>query len=198
MPTETKVSSNLTELAASCRMVAGFWLNEVDQQTLALLRTPHVREAWIGSGGLMPDDGSISAETLNRLAADYCQLLIGPKEHLPPVQSVWSDHVFQSKAAASSRRFYQLYADYQRPRSIDDHLGCQLHFAGFLLDQVNHDETAIEVLAAFEREHLGWAEPLLDRVTQKADTDFYRGLAVVTGRLIKELSCHAEHSPNNK
>ena len=31
-------------------------------------------------------------------------------------------------------------------------------------------------------------QPLLDRVAQKAETDFYRGLAVVTQQLIKELA----------
>jgi len=127
-------------------------------------------------------------EMLDRLAADYCQLLIGPKKHLPPVQSVWADHKFQSVAASSAVRFYELYADYHSPGTIPDHLGCQLHFAAFLLDQICHEDTAEQVLAQFRQEHLGWAEQLLQRVTVKADTDFYRGLAVTTTQLIKELS----------
>lgn len=188
MSTETKYSADQAELAATCRLVAGFWLNEVDQKTLELLRSQQVSEAWIELGGLVPEDASSSAETVDQLAADYCQLLIGPKQHLPPVQSVWSDHVFQSKAASSTRKFYELYSGFERPGTIDDHLGCQLYFVGFLLDETNQDETASQVLEQFQREHLGWAEQLLDRVAQKAGTDFYRGLAVITGQLIKELS----------
>ena len=192
MATDTQHDSDQTELATTCRLVAGFWLNEVDQNRLELLRDLQVQSAWSELGGSVPAEETQSAETLDRLAADYCQLLIGPKKHLPPVQSVWSDHTFQAKAASSTGRFYELYAGYQPPGTIFDHLGCQLHFAAFLLDQVSHGQdhgqVASQVLAQFQREHLTWAEQLLDRVTQKADTEFYRGLAIVTGKLIKELS----------
>lgn len=188
MSTETKQTSDRAELAATCRLVAGFWLHEVDQNTLQLLADDRVRAAWIELGGCLPEDGSSSSETLDQLAADYCQLLIGPKKHLPPVQSVWSDHVFQSKSASATHKFYDLCADFERPGTIDDHLGCQLHFAGFLLEQAHHDAAAEQVLVQFQREHLSWAEQLLDRVAQKAETDFYRGLAVVTRQLIKELA----------
>jgi TorA maturation chaperone TorD len=131
-------------------------------------------------------------ETIDRLAADYCQLLIGPKKHLPPVQSVWADHTFQSKAASSMGRYFELYADYLPPGTIHDHLGCQLDFVAFLLDEASrgedHSQSAMQVLKQFQQEHLQWAQQLIDRVAQKADTDFYRGLAVVTDKLIKELS----------
>ena len=188
MSAETKQISNQTELAATCRLVAGFWLNEVDHATLELMKNPQVRQAWTELGGSVLDDGGNSSELLDALAADYCQVLIGPKKHLPPVQSVWSDHVFQSDAASSTKHFYELYADYRPPGTIVDHLGCQLHFAGFLLDQASDDQTATRVLGKFQQSHLAWALQLLDRVAQKAETDFYRGLAGVTERLIKELA----------
>jgi len=188
MSAEIKQISNQTELAATCRLVARFWLKEVDQATLELLKNTQVRQAWTELGGIVPDDGGKSSELLDALAADYCQVLIGPKKHLPPVQSVWSDHVFQSNAATSTKHFYELYADYRPPGTIDDHLGCQLHFVGFLLDQASDDQTATQVLAKFQQSHLVWALPLIDRVAQKAETDFYRGLADVTRRLIKELA----------
>ena len=188
MSTETKQTSDRAELAATCRLVAGFWLHEVDQNALQLFADDRVQAAWIDLGGSLPASEPNSAATLDELAADYCQLLIGPKQHLPPVQSVWTDHVFQSKAASATHKFYELCSDFERPGTIDDHLGCQLHFAGFLLEQADHDEAAEQVLVQFQREHLSWASPLVDRVAQKAETDFYRGLAVVTQQLIKELA----------
>ena len=189
---DTKRTSDRTEFATTCRLVAGFWLNEVDRNSLKLLQNPQVQPAWAELGGSVPGEDAASEEVIDQLAADYCQLLIGPKQHLPPVQSVWSDHTFQSTAASSTSRFYDLYVDYTPPGTIVDHVGCQLHFAAFLLDQASlgddHAEAATQVLAQFQREHLEWVPKLLDRVVQKADTDFYRGLAVVTGKLIKELS----------
>lgn len=192
MITEIKHPSDQMELAATVRLVAGFWLNEIDQNGLQLFQDSGVEQAWAKLGGGLFDAGVDATETLDRLAADYCQLLIGPKKHLPPVQSVWADHTFQSKAASATGKFYELYSDYDAPGTIHDHVGCQLHFAAFLLDEASrgeeHSQSAMQVLAQFQQEHLQWAQQLIDRVAQKADTDFYRGLAVVTDKLIKELS----------
>lgn len=192
MATETEHLSHQTELAATVRLVAGFWLNEMDQNGLQLFQDPGIKRAWIELGGSVLDGEADPSETLDRLAADYCQLLIGPKNHLPPVQSVWVDHIFQSRATSSTDRYYALYADYLPPGTLHDHLGCQLHFVAFLLDEASRSgestKSAMQVLAQFQEEHLQWSQQLLDRVVQKADTDFYRGLAVVTGQLIKELA----------
>jgi TorA maturation chaperone TorD len=188
MPTQAKQFSDQTQLAATCRLIASFWLQEVDVAKLELLQDSQVRKAWIELGGVTLDDRSEPAATLDRLAADYCQLLIGPKKHLPPVQSVWADHNFQSVAASSTVRFYELFADYRSPGTIPDHLGCQLDFAAFLLDRVAHEQAAEQVLAQFWAEHLSWAGRLLHQVTVKADTEFYRSLATMTEQLIKELS----------
>ena len=187
MASDTKPTTNHEELAATIKLVAGLWLREVDDSTLELLNDQRVVEAWASLGGSIPSGGTSSSETIDQLAADYCQLLIGPKKHLPPVQSVWADQVFQSQAASSTHRFYDLYADYAPPGSIDDHLGCQLHFAGFLLAEAGDPETTTDVLMRFHAKHLTWATRLLMRVSEKSETDFYRGLASVTRRLIDDL-----------
>jgi TorA maturation chaperone TorD len=188
MALKNETFSDSAMLATVCRLVGGLWLNELDRETLRLLMSAEVKSAWLELGGSAPPDDPDISNVLNRLAADYCQLLIGPKGHLPPVQSVWSDQAFQSAAASSVVRFYELYRDYQSPGSLKDHLGSQLDFAGFLIERADHDSNAAVVLAKFHEEHLVWSEPLLARVNHKAGTAFYRGLASVTGQLIKELT----------
>ena len=123
-------------------------------------------------------------EDLERLQIDYCQLLIGPKGHLSPVESVWASDQFQSKSVDAMQSFFDLLSDYQPPDGFHDHIGVQLDFAGHLLqaaDRAAQDsDRADDLVNIFVRKRLAWTTPLLQKVKQQAQTTFYRQLAEAT------------------
>jgi TorA maturation chaperone TorD len=123
---------------------------------------------------------------IEQLAAEYCRLLVGPKGHVSPVESVWADNQFQSKTAASMRRFFELIPDYVPESNLSDHLGVQLDFLGDLIDRTEAGASD-EITKHFVAVHLNWVPGFLDRVEQRDDSKFYSGLASVTRGLIQML-----------
>ena len=130
--------------------------------------------------------GQNSDADLERLQIDYCQLLIGPKGHISPVESVWIADQFQSKSVDVMQSFFDLLPDYQPPDGFHDHIGVQLDFAGHLLqaaDRIESDfDEADELVSVFVQRRLVWTQPLLQQVKQRARTTFYRQLADATER----------------
>jgi len=126
---------------------------------------------------------------LERLQIDYCQLLIGPKGHLSPVESVWVADQFQSQTVDAMKSFFELLPDYQPPDRFHDHIGVQLDFAGHLLqaaDKAGKDsDQADDLVRVFTQQRLAWTAPLLEKVERQAKSLFYRQLADATKRWLR-------------
>ena len=150
------------------------WLNEMTAQSLAALNEPDVASCLDAIGWQVPTP---TPEVVESLAIDYCQLLIGPRGQLSPVESVWASQQFQGASASSMKSFFELLPGYQSPSSLSDHIGVQLDFASHLLLAAEGDAEPVQLFVA---QRLDWAEQLLKGVHGKAETDFYRGLAVAT------------------
>ena len=165
---------NVERLAHVGILLGQCWLNEMTAQSLASLNEPDVASCLDAIGWQVPEP---TPEVVESLAIDYCQLLIGPRGQLSPVESVWASQQFQGSSASSMKSFFELLPGYQSPSSLSDHIGVQLDFAGHLLMAVEADVEPVQLFAA---QRLAWAEPLLMGVHGKAETEFYRGLAVAT------------------
>ncbi len=129
----------------------------------------------------MPSE--ISQRAVEELAIDFCQLLIGPKDHLPPVQSVWTDGQFQSETASSVSRFLELLPEFRPRGNILDHLGVQLHFMAVLFEMAAvapNPDPYTDIAQRFFEKHLTWTHEFLNQVMQRATTNFYGGLAQIT------------------
>lgn len=174
-----------TQLSASVKLVARMWLDEPDAALLATLAKHDIRDHYESLGGVVPD--RFTPDTINELACDYCRLLVGPRDHLPPVQSIWQRQQFQSEAATSTQTFFELLPDYRPPSSIPDHLGNQLDFVAELFASESDGEAVGEIIQAFGQKHLTWCIPLLKGVPARAETGFYRGVAAVTSQLVREI-----------
>ncbi len=137
----------------------------------------------------------IDAATVEELAVDYCQLLIGPKNHIPPVQSIWSEQRFQGNAAASMIRFFELLPEYVPPigtldgvaanNGMLDHFGVQIDFLGNLLvsgqvEAADQDNLTSQLVKQYFAEHLQWSLPVIRKIQNQAETEFYRGMAKIT------------------
>jgi len=164
-------------------LLGRLWLHEVDQATLTAMNDPSFRGGYESLGGFVPQQ--FDHQSIEDLAVAYCELLIGPKGHVSPVQSVWVDDQLKSETSASMNRFFELFSDYEAPSNLSDHIGVQLDFAGLLLQ--SDSEAVEEVVVAFARTHLRWTEEFLDRVEAKTDSEFYQGLARVSRALIESV-----------
>ena len=154
MPPKSLLKSTVLEFLGQ------LWLREVDAATLHKLNQPGVRTAFEELGGAVPAE--IDGATVERLAIDYCQLLIGPKDQLSPVQSIWEEQQFQGAAAASMNRYFQLVDGYQPPIGIVDHLGVQLNFAAQLILATETEPRAQALVMQYGNDHLKWCRSFLE------------------------------------
>ena len=181
-------SDELHALAGLYRLLAGFLLRELDGELLAHLQTPDVRAAYLAAGGVLPEIDDPTQ--LEQLAADYCQLFIGPADHLPPYESVWRAGRFEGQAAQAMARFVEIAGgDDTFPAGVmRDHLGIQLEVMGRVLaaaaDATQSRREHLELAQTFFARHLTWPARLLDRAHRQAATDVYRALTSLTAEFL--------------
>jgi TorA maturation chaperone TorD len=169
-----------TELANIVELVGRLWLREISLPTLEAMSSPEFQDPFVELGGFVPNQ--IDNETIEELAIQYCELLVGPRGHISPVQSVWSTNQFQSESAASMNRFFDLVPGYEPESNLSDHIGVQLDFLSVLLHQT--EKQANEVIALYVSQHLQWTDRFLNKVISRESSEFYQGLAIVTRQLV--------------
>ncbi|MCH2211440.1 MAG: molecular chaperone TorD family protein [Fuerstiella sp.] len=173
--------NELASLAGTYRLLARLWIREVDGQLLKSLQEPPLCQVFTQAGGRLPD--SAASSTLEELAVDYCQLFLGPANHLPPFQSVWQRGQFQSDSAESMRSYVSLLGC-ETGDQMDDHFGIQLEVMGHLLDfslsTVQHSDGVPDLPGTYFAEHLTWVFPLFEAAVIRAKTEFYRSTICMT------------------
>ena len=181
------MTSQWTLLANASELLASLWLREVDESLVTQLAHPPLRQAFADAGGIAP-----AGDELEDLAVEYCRLFVGPRDHLPPYQSVWQHGELQSKTAVSVEQFSRasgFHAHDDKPTMMD-HLGMELAvMAQILRCRANETEDDLKqeteaMIAEFHQRHLRWCKPLTDAVEQRASTEFYRRLAKMTAEFV--------------
>ncbi len=167
-------------VAADCgsstalRLFASIFHREADEP---LIREIELRrdelEGVLGGNPLAGLAVERPAEAVEELAVEFCRLFIGPRGHMPPVESValgegryWGD----STLAVSA--FYRS-SGVVLPEDSDtlpDHLSVELDFAAVLEGRGRREEAK-----AFAREHLlRWLPALIRHIDERARLPFYR------------------------
>ena len=128
---------------------------------------------------------------IEQLEVDYCQIFVGPKNHLPPFQSVWQTGQLSGKPIDSMRQLVDISGydiDNSPTGTMLDHLGLQLDVMGHILAQLAMSSpesdrwTDISRLANhFFATHLQWPKKLVATASTRATTDFYRSAILMTG-----------------
>lgn len=177
---------NLSELATVFNLFGRVWLREIDESFLLQLQTC---ETELQTCGVATHE--LQVDQLSRLAVDYCQLLIGPRGAISPLQSVAETGLMEGDVVASMREMLA----YQKRTVCDtvmvDHLGFQLQTMGGILESVtqsaseNQDDLR-HYAETFFAQHLAWGRAWSRRVAKQAQTDFYRSAASVTEKLIDD------------
>jgi len=199
-PSTTTSCSETNEtmaLAGLYGLLARLWLREVDAALLEQLRSPALCEIFMQAGGSLP--GKETDRAVAELATDYCQLFIGPTEHLPPFQSVWQSGQFQSEATTSMRRWSKVTHYKPAPSAMatmPDHLGVQLDVMGRIVGGCfgaegtsNRNGSADAVAQSFFHHHLSWPTPLLELAIRRTKSTFYRSMIEMT-RVFLESEQH--------
>jgi TorA maturation chaperone TorD len=145
----------------------------------------------------------IDEESLDQLKSDYSRLFIGPDRVLAaPWESVHLsvDRLLFQEQTLQVRGWYQRFglesADlYREP---DDHIGQEMaflsHLAGMAVDALQQGnrtvfEGLVEAEQGFLSEHpLKWVPMWCELVNSHAETDFYRGIALVARGALLELA----------
>ena len=147
--------------------------------------------------------GGMSSEALDELRVDYTRLMVGVDRVLaPPWESVYFSEdrlVFQERTIqvrAWYRRFGVEAANHEQ--EPDDHIGLEFAFAAHLARQAlvaleQQDQVAFENVLAAQREFLSehlltWAPQWCNLVQSQANTDFFRGIALLTKGILTELA----------
>ena len=171
-----EVLHKTAERAAIYRLLSAMWLeppsaNDLQQFAQVSDQSPAwaaLREAAVGAN-------------VDDLAVQFTQLFVGPKNHLPPFQSVWLERQLDGESAASTRR----YGEVLGIEKASDHLGSQLLMMATILEAETDDAaTQSELAMCFFRDHLSWPEVLLDAVVQRGDA-FYQSVARLTADFLK-------------
>ena len=160
--------------------LARLWLREVDDILLA------------GLTGTIGKTLGVSHDTkrvdLEELAIDFCALFIGPQNHLPPYQSVWSEGQLQTEIGTSVQEIASVVGLSLPGKTMSDHLGVQLQVMSqinrHLTDMTNQIELRAIARFFFQR-HLTWTNALLESASVKASTVFYRSVVQLTSELLE-------------
>ena len=174
-----------------CQLLQRLWQYEVDAPLLAQLQDGPLAE--VARELMMPLDDGPPQQVLEELAVSYCQLLIGPANHVPPYQSVWSDGQFQSAATTSMRSYLEIVGEQPADSSLVDHLGIQLQVMMRIVSELavaqpgSERYSELQALACrFYHEHLTWPGKFLAAAQQATDSPFYLAVARITADFLAQ------------
>ena len=160
-------------------LLARLWIREVDEELLRAIQSGPIADALKVTDELVTDD----------LAVEYCALFIGPKNHLPPFQSVWQDGQLQSETSDSIRAFATAIGrdDLVSETTLPDHIGVQLQIMSAITGLLakNDDAELKNAGKEFFARHLTWPERFLNGTINRATSAFYRSLAELTKDLLQ-------------
>ncbi len=211
-PTMTLSTADMIAHGLACKVLGEAFYKPPQPDLWTQIINEQLFASWV-----LPDDNPFTARglmllnaftqqagshTLSLLQADYAALFVGPaKLKAPPWESVYlsRDHILFEKQTVEVRAFYAVYGLQTTRLHVepDDHFGLELlflaHLFGRALAQQEANDPAGQAqmmsgVSQFAQAHLlQWAEPFLARVVYHAQTDYYRGLAYLTGGMLSSL-----------
>lgn len=164
--------------AAAYEFLSSLWCSELDDALLSALSDPSgVRNAFIAAGGNLSelDQRDMGAD---ELAEDFCQLFLGPTNHLPPYQSVWVDGQFAGDSSVEMKKWCEL-VQFESTAIEPDQLGVQLAVMSRIAATAQ-----VRMEMDFFGQHLRWPTKLLIAAAQRARTSFYHSVATMTAAFL--------------
>ncbi|MBQ10131.1 MAG: hypothetical protein CMJ45_01095 [Planctomyces sp.] len=180
---------DLEGLAGFYRLLSRLWVAEIDPEWFEALANGSLSEVAADLG--LPVAGS-AEEVIEQLATEYCRLMIGPQDHVPPHQSVWTEGQFQGHTAVSMQRYLEVVGE-KVDSTMSDHIGVQLGVMSLMVDELAsslQDDTKRnslkELVRSFFGEHVEWIQQFLVQAGKSTESEFYSRLIAVTGEFLAE------------
>ncbi len=162
------------DISTALRLFASIFHREADEPLLREIEHRQCElEDVLGGNPLAGLDTGRPEEAVEELAAEYCRLFIGPRGHMPPVESVVLDEGrYWGDSTVAVLAFYRS-SDIALPEdfgTLPDHLSVELDFVAVLEARDRREEAK-----AFVQEHLlHWLPALIRHIDKRAGLAFYR------------------------
>jgi TorA maturation chaperone TorD len=191
-------------------LLARCFARELDPPTLKRLNSEPLRTLLKASGCIPPE--STSADTLEELAIDFCQIFLGPSGHCPPYQSVWLQGTFQGELVDSMNGYRELLSpqafvavnpddsdarvesessdvDHAWPNLAADHAAVQLDlmsrfYSAIAVCQETQSRELVSLPAQYFETHLRWIIDYTAVAYQRSATEFYRTFFKLTAAFL--------------
>ncbi len=135
-------------------------------------------------------------EAVGELAVEFCRLFVGPRGHMPPVESVaLGEGRFWGDSTVATLAFYQSsgVAVPDDLRLLPDHVSVELDFIAMLEAGGRREEAK-----AFAQEHLlHWLPAVIRHIDKRARLAFYRVWSKGLQGLLNQLYCRAASGPSD-
>ena len=180
---ESQSQSESRQRAAVYGLLGRLWLAEIDQPFVDMLESDaDFYQSIMDVGCDLSELGA--SEILLELAEDYCQLFLGPANHLPPYQSVWMDGQFAGQHSVEMRKWCEIAR--VEPATMEaDQLGIQLTVMARIVEAEQ-----LEAEKVFFWQHLSWTRRLTETAAERASTAFYRSMTRMTAEYIETETKH--------
>lgn len=184
-------------------LLAGVFRAPATPELIASLRHEELREALTDAGVAIDNDldQAREADVLHTLAVDYTQLFHGPRNQIHPYESTHvgreDDRQLMGDATMQVREALAEAGFSVRDDStvLPDHIGVELEFMAELTrregdawDRSDREDAdvALRMQRRFLESHLGvWGPGFAERVSNKAETAFYREFASLLGGFLE-------------
>lgn len=196
-----------TDLARSAEGRAGLYgllallfRRPLDATTLHAMQSDELAAA-LTECGIQIDEllATDNLDLLELLAVDFTQLFHGPRQHLPPYESVQTGHGDSELYGAVTeqvRRVFEAHGFEPGSNELPDHLSVELQFMAALAQaeatawangQAAEARALREEQSTFLKEHLGcWAPAFGRQVQTRAETRLYRGLGALLAEFVTD------------
>lgn len=145
---------------------------ELDIETLSTFNTDPLKSAFHNLKIEVPD---LSDETVETLAIDFCHIFIGPRDFVPPYQSVWESGQFESAATDSMAEYLEIITPQSKYR-FKDHAGLQLEMMNFILQRQHEIQDCSDLANVFFARHVEWIGGMLHAAAKRSETPFYQSV----------------------
>lgn len=203
--TDQATNEEFSALAGFYQLLQRLWLSEIDGPLLAELQ--HGSLADLAQELEIPIDHGPPELVLEDLAVAYCHLLLGPANHVPPYQSVWTEGQFQSAATTSMQSYLEIVGEQPSDSSMVDHLGIQFSVMTRIISELatcppgTPRYSELHAMAQqFYHDHLSWPTKFLAAAQQATESPFYQGVARITAVFLdqeREYWSALEQDPEN-
>ena len=175
-------SDHLLARAGLYEFYARLLERELDIETLSAFNADPLQSGFVTLDIEIPNS---NRETVEDLAIDFCHIFIGPRDFVPPYQSVWESGQFESAATDSMSEYLEIITpqtDYQ----FKDHAGLQLEMMSFILQRQHHIQDCNDLASVFFARHVDWIGDMLNAAARRSEMPFYQSVLTAGSEFLRD------------